>query len=68
VAAGLVGAWLGFHSIQGLAALLTSIAAAAVGGNLILLALDIAWDRRVHHADTVHPRSPSPSSRHSSNP
>jgi pimeloyl-ACP methyl ester carboxylesterase len=42
----LVGAWLGFNALADLAALLTTIVGAAVGGNLILLALDIAWDRQ----------------------
>jgi hypothetical protein len=42
----LVGAWLGFHAGGGLLALVTTIVGAAVGGNLTLLALDIAWDRR----------------------
>ncbi|HEU4451011.1 MAG TPA: alpha/beta fold hydrolase [Gaiellaceae bacterium] len=42
----LVGAWLGFNATEGLAALLTSIVGAAVGGNLVLLALDVAWDRQ----------------------
>ena len=42
----LVGAWLGFNVTEGLAALVTSIAGAAVGGNLLLLALDITWDGR----------------------
>jgi pimeloyl-ACP methyl ester carboxylesterase len=43
----LVGAWLGFHALAGLFALLTTIAGAAVGANLMLLGLDIAWDRQV---------------------
>jgi hypothetical protein len=49
VAAGgaLVGGWLGFNVIEGLFALVTAIIGAAVGGNLMLLALDIAWDRQV---------------------
>ena len=42
----LVGAWLGFHVTEGLLALLTSIVGAAAGGNLTMLALDIAWDRQ----------------------
>jgi pimeloyl-ACP methyl ester carboxylesterase len=40
----LVGGWLGFNAIDGLFALVTAIVGAAVGANLILLALDIAWD------------------------
>jgi pimeloyl-ACP methyl ester carboxylesterase len=43
----LVGAWLGFNATDGLLALVTAIAGAAVGGNLLLLALDISWDRQV---------------------
>jgi pimeloyl-ACP methyl ester carboxylesterase len=41
----LVGGWLGFNATPGLLALLTAIAGATVGGNLTLVALDIAWDR-----------------------
>jgi pimeloyl-ACP methyl ester carboxylesterase len=47
VGGALVGAWLGFHATEGLLALITAIVGAAVGGNLTLLALDIAWDRQV---------------------
>jgi len=43
----LVGAWLGFNATADLLALVTAIVGAAVGGNLLLLALDIAWDRQV---------------------
>ncbi len=46
----LVGAWLGFNVTSaafGLLAPLLAIVGAAVGGNLLLLALDIAWDRQV---------------------
>jgi pimeloyl-ACP methyl ester carboxylesterase len=42
----LVGAWLGFNAAEGLLALITTIVGAAVGANLTLLALDIAWDRQ----------------------
>ena len=42
----LVGAWLGFHATEGLLAVFTTIAGAAVGANLTLIILDIAWDRR----------------------
>ena len=50
VAAGgaLAGAWLGFHATEGLLGLITAIAGAAVGGNLLLLAIDISWDRQAH--------------------
>ena len=43
----LVGAWLGFHATEGLLAVITTIAGAAVGANLTLIILDIAWDRAV---------------------
>jgi hypothetical protein len=43
----LVGGWLGFNATTGMLALVTTIVGAAVGGNLTLLALDIAWDRSV---------------------
>jgi pimeloyl-ACP methyl ester carboxylesterase len=43
----LVGAWLGYHAGEGLLALITAIAGAAVGGNLSLLGLDIAWDMQL---------------------
>jgi hypothetical protein len=45
VGGALVGGWLGFNTTAGLLALLTTIAGAALGANLALLALDIAWDR-----------------------
>jgi putative drug exporter of the RND superfamily len=45
----LVGAWLGFNAGKGLIALVTTIIGATVGGNLILLVLDISWDRRVRN-------------------
>ena len=37
-----------FNATDGFFALATAIVGAAVGANLILLALDIAWDRRTH--------------------
>ena len=40
-----VGAWLGFHSTEDLLALITTIVGAAVGADLVLIALDIARDR-----------------------
>jgi pimeloyl-ACP methyl ester carboxylesterase len=45
VAGALVGAWLGFHATEGLLALLTTIAGATAAANLVLLALDITWER-----------------------
>jgi pimeloyl-ACP methyl ester carboxylesterase len=59
----LVGAWLGFQAIDGLFALITSIAGAVVGSNLLLLGLDIAWDRQARDRfaervnETLSPRS-----------
>jgi pimeloyl-ACP methyl ester carboxylesterase len=44
VAGALVGARLGFNATEGLFAVITTIVGAAAGGNLALLALDIAWD------------------------
>jgi pimeloyl-ACP methyl ester carboxylesterase len=44
----LVGAWLGFNVTSGLFAPFLAIVGAAVGANLAVLALDIAWDRQVH--------------------
>jgi pimeloyl-ACP methyl ester carboxylesterase len=46
VGGALAGAWLGLDAAAGLLALLTSIAGAIVGANVILLALDLAWDRQ----------------------
>jgi len=46
----LVGAWLGFNVTSaafGLLAPLLAIVGAAIGGNLLLLGLDIAWDRQM---------------------
>jgi pimeloyl-ACP methyl ester carboxylesterase len=40
----LVGGWLGFHALDGLFGVLTTIAGAAAGGNLLLIGLDVAWD------------------------
>jgi pimeloyl-ACP methyl ester carboxylesterase len=44
LAGALVGARLGFNATEGLLAVLTTIVGATAGGNLALLALDIAWD------------------------
>jgi hypothetical protein len=46
-AGALAGAWFGFNESQDLLRLFTAIVGAAAGANLILLALDIAWDRQV---------------------
>jgi len=55
VGGALVGAWLGFQASEGLLALITAIAGAAVGGNLTLLGLDIAWDRQVRDRFAANP-------------
>jgi hypothetical protein len=46
VAGALAGAWLGFHATTDLLALVTAIVGAALGGNLVLLVLDIARARQ----------------------
>jgi uncharacterized membrane protein YeaQ/YmgE (transglycosylase-associated protein family) len=46
VAAGLVGAWLGFQAANDLLALFTAIVGASVGANLGLILLDVAWDQQ----------------------
>ena len=56
VGGALVGGWLGFHATEGLLALITAIAGAAVGGNITLLGLDIAWDRQVRDRFAVTAR------------
>jgi len=53
----LAGAWLGFNAAEGLAAVLTVIVGAAVGANLSVLLLDIAWDRQ-HRDRTVAAEAP----------
>jgi hypothetical protein len=46
MAAALVGAWLGFNVLEGLVGLFTTIAGAIAGANLMLVGLDMAWDRQ----------------------
>jgi pimeloyl-ACP methyl ester carboxylesterase len=41
-----LGGWLGFQAAGDLSALLTTIVGAIAGANLLLLALDIVWDRQ----------------------
>ena len=43
-----LGGWLGFQAASDLAALLTTIVGAIAGANVLLLALDIVWDRQAH--------------------
>ena len=45
-AGALIGAWLGFRAATGLLAVITAIAGAAAGANLLLLVLDISRERR----------------------
>ena len=47
VVGALVGARLGFNAAEGLLAVITTIVGAAVGGNLALIGLDLAWDLQV---------------------
>jgi pimeloyl-ACP methyl ester carboxylesterase len=44
VVGALVGASLGFNVTEGLVAMLTTVAGATVGANVMLLGLDVAWD------------------------
>jgi pimeloyl-ACP methyl ester carboxylesterase len=46
VGAAILGGGLGFYAVDGLFAVITTIIGAVVGANLILLALDIAWDQQ----------------------
>jgi pimeloyl-ACP methyl ester carboxylesterase len=52
----LIGAWLGFNAMDGLFALVTTIAGAVAGANLTLLALDIAWDWQVRDRFAANPK------------
>jgi pimeloyl-ACP methyl ester carboxylesterase len=65
VAAGLVGAWLGFHAAVDLLALVTAIVGAVAGANLALILLDISTARSVRQrlavADTRETMQASPS-------
>jgi uncharacterized membrane protein YdfJ with MMPL/SSD domain/pimeloyl-ACP methyl ester carboxylesterase len=60
VGSGLVGAWLGFNVTAagfGLMAPLFAIVGAVVAGNLVLLGLDIAWDRQARDRVTAYDSS-----------
>jgi hypothetical protein len=41
----LIGAWVGFNATSGFFVIATAIVGAALGANLILLALESTWDR-----------------------
>jgi hypothetical protein len=45
VAGSLLGAWLGFHAVEDLAALVTTVAGATITANLALLLIDMRRDR-----------------------
>ena len=61
LAGALVGAWLGFNTTTGLLALITAIAGATVGANLLLITLDIAWARSLRERRPAAASSPAPS-------
>jgi pimeloyl-ACP methyl ester carboxylesterase len=50
MAGALLGAWIGYQAGAGLLAVITTIVGAALGANLLILALDI-WGTRVAEAD-----------------
>jgi pimeloyl-ACP methyl ester carboxylesterase len=50
-----VGAWLGYHALEGLAALGTSIVGATVGANLLLLGLDMTWEHSLGGRPAAEP-------------
>jgi pimeloyl-ACP methyl ester carboxylesterase len=52
----LIGAWLGFHATEDLAALLATIAGATAGANLALIALDIRRDRQARDRTAPRPQ------------
>jgi pimeloyl-ACP methyl ester carboxylesterase len=60
IGGGLIGAWLGFNAASGLPAIATAILGAAVGANLILLAVDITWDRSNHRRFAVRGEPSAP--------
>ena len=69
VGGALLGAWLGYNvtaAAFGAIAPLLAIIGAVVGGNLLIIALDIAWDRqardRVSYSSRRRESSPRPSS------
>lgn len=47
VAGALVGGWLGFNATEGFLALITTMVGATVGANLVLIVLDLAWERSI---------------------
>jgi pimeloyl-ACP methyl ester carboxylesterase len=65
VAAGVIGAWLGFHATADLLALVTAIVGAVTGANLALILLDISMARSVRQrlavADTRETMQARPS-------
>jgi len=63
LAGALVGGWLGFNVTDGIVALLASIAGAVAGSNLILLVLDVAWERQAPMSHAEREPAPPPGTR-----
>jgi hypothetical protein len=61
VGGALAGAWLGFHAAADLLALVTAIVGATAGGNVPLIALDIAPSRSVPDRSPAAPTPAAPS-------
>ena len=59
LAGALAGAWLGFNSVSGLFAVLTTAIGATAASNLAVLLIDIAWQRQAAPARTPVP-TPEP--------
>src|SRR5438034_644442 len=56
VGGALLGGWLGFHAAEGPVEPIPATAGAAVGGNITLLGLDIAWDQQVRDRFAANPK------------
>ena len=52
IAGALAGAWLGFHATADLLALVTAIVGATAGANLLLVVLDMTWQRDIPQVAT----------------
>jgi zinc transporter ZupT len=71
VGGALLGAWLGFNvtaAAFGAIAPLLAVIGAVVGGNLLIIALDIAWDRQARDRVSYSSRRPESSPRPNSDP
>ena len=62
MAGALVVAWMGFHAAAGLLALVTAIAGATAGANLVLIVLDMTWERAIGSRFAAAPSPPASSS------